>query len=197
MLGSETMRPEHANSLYEQARFLLTRYDPQSSFDPTQVDGDIDKITHVIRGSGGRVIGVVRGDVFDRDVVIKDMVRVASIRGLLGELVADLNTALAKGKKALERLEMTVYNDYTSMVNRKDTSNAAVAALIESAEGKAPKLTKDNIQALVTSDDRIAEMENKVLDTQRNRERAVNLQDGLLGLENALKKALEYGDKAQ
>lgn len=190
-LGREPLTIEEANRIYEDAQLLFKRYDPNSSLDPSEVGAQmtVDPNNFAVRSSDA-VISVVRGNVFARDSVIKDMTRIGALEGRMAELVADLDAAAKIAKQNFKRIEGRLYNDYTRKVHSPEG--------LEGYENvPKTKMTKDNLTALAINDPEHIKVFEDLVEFERNTERATATRNSLGRLENDLKKALEHGEKAQ
>jgi hypothetical protein len=183
-LGGDGVSVSEGERLYLQGKMLMKRYDPTVSMDPASLDGtdEYDRKTFIVRSKGG-IKGVIAGDVFDRDKVLSDMVRTSALRGQVGELLADLTKLYQRAKEEADRISRVLF--------------VKVSRAIQAGQHGDIKPTKDNVEGICASEPELAHAIGNKIDAENNMLRADKLQDGLFGLENALKKALDHGERSQ
>jgi hypothetical protein len=194
MIGRKKLSKPEADKLYEDARNMLDRYESSVSLDRSSTANyEIDDITFGIRDKTGKYISVLRGNVFDRDDVLGDMVRISALSGRLAELESDLKTTLGNTKKQIKRVKAKLYNEY---VNKTHSKTAQAPTSIE-ADVPRTKVVKEIIENMVQMDTEYQTLEDVEGEQEAVLSRVSNLLKSLNNLENALKYALNYGDRAQ
>lgn len=162
--------------MYQEARSLLTRYRMTEALLDIEPDETADSITHIVSTPGGVIKGVLIGDPFDQIAVTQDLARISSVRGEIALVAAELSHDKRKAEKIAKRIASTKFQEY------KRT--------FELGESGGRKTVKD-IEASVEIDNDYIIALDKVEDIEALREKFASLHDGLLGVENALKKALD------
>jgi hypothetical protein len=183
-LGGDGVSVAEGERLYTQGKMLMKRYDPTVAIDPVSLDAtdEFDRKTFIVRSKSG-IKGVIAGDVFDRDKVLSDMVRTSSLRGQVGELLADVTKLYQRAKEEADRISKVLF--------------VQVSREIQAGSHGDIKPTKDNVEGIIASKPELMQAINNKIDAENNMIRADKLQDGLFGLENALKKALDHGERSQ
>jgi len=184
------MSLQEASDLYEQAQNLKNRYDDAISLDKSSSAGyQIDETNYTVRDKQGAIIGLIRGNVFDRDQILQDLIKLSSINSRLAELEVDINEKYASQSQKIKKLKAKLYCDYTNTVYKKDDTTYL-------ADVPRTKVNKDHIEYLVEQDSAYTEEETRLLAIERNMKRIKAAIKSSGDFENALKYALNYGDKA-
>lgn len=157
---------------------MLTRYRGTEAMILAQVQtSDRVEDDKVVLDSELRYRGVLRGDPLDRILVVKDLAQIASIRGELGELMADTEAEIAEAEDSYVIMKARLY---------KSKAKAIKSGVLEG------KYTDESINHFVRMDDEYANSKRSIRELKHSYGRIYNLHNGLLGVENALKKALEF-----
>jgi hypothetical protein len=180
-LNLRALPAEKAQELYNQGMRVLERYRRTGALrleDYNRNTATVDGVTHAVIGASGAELGVVAGDPLDYTMVRADLAYISAVRGMLGKVVADAQACFQQLTNARHKVRGELQIDYFKKIRAK---------LLDGKE------SEEGIMAYVIQDERYI-----VVQDQANRaEHAMNtftlLRDGLLGLENALKKSLEMG----
>lgn len=140
--------------------------------------GMIEPVTQAIIDDADNIIGVLDGDPNDFVQMRSDLAHIASVRGMLGHPIAELSTKQEEADAAKTVKKHKLFLDYQRKILRGDL------------DGKA---NNDTIWAYVYQDDDYKVVKQAEIDARRLYYSFYNLREGLLGLENALKKILDFG----
>lgn len=148
----------------------------KAQVDPTQ--HVVNPVTHEVTLLSGHVVGVLEGDPNDYQQMRVDLSHISSIRGLLGQCVAQMSEIWDQQQDDTEKVYAELFLDYADQVRSGRISG---------------KNTDEMLKSHVRRDSKYAQARDLERRAKREFCRFANLRDDLQNLENSMKKILEYG----
>lgn len=177
----QLISPDQAKDLHLQGILFLQRYRGKGALRPHQLNPQLHKVdpeTHIVTGLEGDLIGVLAGNPGDAAVARLDLAQVTSIRGLLGQAVADLDEMREREEDLVKEVYSVCYVKYARQLRAK---------LIDGKD------SDEGIKAWIIQDHDYQQARERAREAKRAYYSMANLHDDLENLENTLKKCIEYG----